>query len=147
MTEQTPHVNPNQPPVPAAQPVEPPLTVDEINALGGDLAPGEIGWVKLDEEGTPTGTASKEPPKTGDAEAYARVVGARPPKGEEVLTPSGAPITRHMNPDPQLWDAGMLARNPIPDMPPQEKKRQAAGQANPLVTGGNPTADTAHPQK
>jgi len=137
--------NTNQPPTAEQLPVEEPLTIEEINALAGDLKPGEIGWVKLDEEGTPTGAATKELPTDGGT--YARVVGARSGPSDEVLTPSGAPITRHMNPDPQTIDQGMMDRLGIkPEAKPaSEKKLEAAGRANPVVTGGNPPADTAHP--
>jgi hypothetical protein len=145
----TTNMNP-APPTAEQQPVEEPFTVEEINALAGDLKPGEIGWVKLDEEGTPTGAAVKEMPK--DDGSYAKVVGAKPAAAEEVLTPSGAPLTKHMNPDPQVPDLHEMARvrsggapAKPPEKPESEKKLEASGRANPLVTGGNPPADTAHP--
>jgi hypothetical protein len=101
------------------------FTMDEISALAGDLQPGEIGWVKLDENGTPTGAAVRESPFLGGdtaGETWARVVGTTTRKYDEIVTPSGAPVTRFMNPDPVLWDDGMLARNPIPAETEQSKQ-------------------------
>ena len=86
---------------------------EEIEKIGGDLFPGELAWVKLDEEGTPQGPAIREIPKRD--EVVARVFASPRAAWEDVVTPSGAPITKYMNPDPQMWDAGMLERNPIPD--------------------------------
>jgi len=99
------------------------LTHDEIKSLAGDLAPGEIGWVKLDGEGTPSGAAVRDiiglqKPE----EPYARVIGSPKVVADEIVTPSGAPVTKFMNPEPTLWDAGMLARNPIPPQPPEDKQ-------------------------
>jgi len=102
------------------------LTPDEIKSLAGDLLPGEIGWVKLDDQGTPTGAATKEIPPV-DGEPVARVIGSPTHKYDEIVTPSGAPVTKFMNPDPVLWDAGMLARNPV-----NEAEQKKADE----VTGG-----------
>jgi hypothetical protein len=96
------------------------FTKDEIKNLAGELQPGEVGWVELDEEGTPTGPARKEPPPPGTPTA--KVVGTLTTKMDEITTPTGAPITKHMNPDPELWDAGMLARNPPPEETEEQKK-------------------------
>jgi len=94
------------------------LTADEIKELAGDIQVGEVGWIKLDDEGKPVEAATAEYPfdegATND-QTFARVVGAPTHKYDEIVTPSGAPVTRFMNPDPVLWDAGMLARNPIPE--------------------------------
>lgn len=76
--------------------------------IGGDLAPGEVGYVVLDEDGAPSGSITKEPPAPGTP--CARVVGAHK-KGGEVLTPSGAPIGLQMNPQPDMHDAGLVERN------------------------------------
>ncbi len=92
------------------------LSDEEISSLAGDIQAGEVGFVKLDEEGTPTGEVLREMPLDPDG-SYARVIGSPQRKYDEIVTPSGAPVTRFMNPEPTLWDAGMLARNPItPDM-------------------------------
>jgi hypothetical protein len=92
------------------------LSDDEISSLAGDIQAGEVGFVKLDEEGTPTGAVLREMPLDPDG-SYARVIGSPQRKYDEIVTPSGAPVTRFMNPEPTLWDAGMLARNPItPEM-------------------------------
>ena len=94
------------------------LTADEIKNLAGDIQAGEVGWIRLDEEGSPVEPATAEYPfdegATND-QTFARVVGAPMRKYDEIVTPSGAPVTRFMNPEPVLWDAGMLARNPIPE--------------------------------
>jgi hypothetical protein len=86
---------------------------EEVNAMAGDIAPGELGWLKLDEDGTPSGTVIRRPSHPGGDEVVAPVVGTPTRKYDEITTPSGAPITRFMNPDTALWDAGMLARNPV----------------------------------
>jgi len=106
------------------------LTHDEIKNLAGDIGVGEIGWIKLDEEGKPIEPARMEYPfETGKGEeTFARVVGAPTHKYDEIVTPSGAPVTRFMNPDPMMWDEGMLARNPIPEEnKPKREDRLAAG--------------------
>lgn len=106
------------------------LTRDEIKNLAGDIGVGEVGWLKLDEEGQPVEPARMEYPfETGKAEeTFARVVGAPTHKYDEIVTPSGAPVTRFMNPDPIMWDEGMLARNPIPEEnKPKREGRLAAG--------------------
>lgn len=98
------------------------LTHDEIHSLAGDIGPGELGILKLDEEGKPTGTVLRDKAifeaRSKPEEPYATVIGTPTVKFDEIVTPSGAPISKFMNPDPALWDAGMIARNPIP--PPSE---------------------------
>jgi len=89
-----------------------PLTRDDVKALAGDLAFGELGYVELDEEGKPVGPAKRDYPEPG--KPIARVVGFGPRHYDEVVTPAGAPLTRQMNPNPDLWDDGMRARNPVP---------------------------------
>jgi hypothetical protein len=106
------------------------MTRDEIKNLAGDIIPGEVGWLKLDEEGTPVEPVEMDYPflegKTQD-QTFARVVGAPTHKYDEIVTPSGAPVTKFMNPEPTLWDEGMLARNPIPkeNLPKREDKLPA----------------------
>jgi hypothetical protein len=107
------------------------LKHDEIHALAGDIGPGELGLLKLDEEGHPQGTVIKgnrvfEARHNSD-DFYTTVISPVVPKLDDIVTPSGAPITKFMNPDPVLWDAGMLARNPPPP-PPKE--------GEPTVYGG-----------
>ena len=91
------------------------LTKEEIEGLAGDLGPGEVGYVKLDEEGTPTGEAVRKLPPAKDDQTWARVVGSPKVAYDDIVTPSGAPVTKFMNPEPSIWDAGMLARNPPPE--------------------------------
>jgi hypothetical protein len=113
---------PKGPPLPTSDPRgDTFLTHDEVSDLAGDVRPGEIAWIKLDEEGTPTGVATTEIPKTA-TESFARVVGAPSGKYDELVTPSGAPITRFMNPEAGMWDEGMLLRNPPPEETEESKK-------------------------
>lgn len=86
---------------------------DEVKGFLGELVPGEIGHIKLNEEGTPQGAAFRHIPHPD--EITAPVIAQVPVTPDDVTTPSGAPVTRHMNPDVAMWDAGMLARNPPPE--------------------------------
>lgn len=86
---------------------------DEIHGLAGDVGRGELGHISLDEHGTPTGSAFREIP--GPDDIYADVYGNPAVVFDDIVTPSGAPITKYMNPAVALWDAGMLARNPPPE--------------------------------
>jgi hypothetical protein len=118
------------------------FTSDEIKSMAGDIQPGEFGWLKLDENGTPVGSVDRESPfLAGEAtETYARVIGASTHKYDEIVTPSGAPVTKFMNPDPVLWDEGMLARNPIPEETERSKQFRAppgAPVVNQPVSYGN----------
>ncbi len=97
------------------------FSADELHEMRGDLLPGELGWIELDEEGEPTGEVSRDIPERG--KTVARVVGVLH-SYDEVVTPSGAPLTRHMNPEPSLWDDGMLARNPVPEADRDPDKEQ-----------------------
>jgi len=99
-----------QGPVEPFDPKEYALTRDEIKGLVGDLAPGEIAHLKLDDHGKPTGKAFREIPQKGDVTAPVMAPASVIP--DELVTPTGAPITKHMNPEPKMWDDGMLARNP-----------------------------------
>jgi hypothetical protein len=91
------------------------LTHDEIRSLAGDIGRGELGHLELDEEGHPTGSVFREIPKPD--QVTTTVIGNPAPQVDEIVTPSGAPVSKFMNPDPVLWDAGMLARNPQPEQP------------------------------
>ena len=84
----------------------------EVDAMVGELSSGEVGFIKLDDKGTPTGTAKDDPPKEG--EVVAAVMGTIRSTPDDLVTPSGAPITRFMNPTPSLWDENLLKRNPVP---------------------------------
>src|SRR5262245_48367680 len=68
-----------------------PISVEEANSMKGELKHGELGWVSLDEEGNPSGPATKEMPAEGPA---ARVMAHSPPSSAEMVTPTGAPITK-----------------------------------------------------
>jgi hypothetical protein len=91
------------------------LTHDEIKELAGDIVPGELAHLELDEEGKPTGPIFREIP--GPEDVTTTVIAPAQPRYDEIVTPSGAPVSKYMNPDPVLWDAGMLARNPPPEQP------------------------------
>lgn len=113
------------------------FTPEEVKQFLGDLKPGEVGWVELDDHGKPTGAATKEPPPPG--KPVARVVGAIRSVFDEVTTPTGAPITKHMNPEPTLWDEGMLARNPVPGTAtPPAGATQAKAQPAPAAHSAAP---------
>ena len=120
-------------PPPPAEPVKPvALNHDEIKSLIGDIHPGEIGHIKLDEEGNPTGAAFRDIPKGDDVTAA--VYGNPAVQFDDLVTPSGAPITKQMNPEPKLWDAGMLARNPPPEPTERQKRFSQPGAVNTPVT-------------
>jgi hypothetical protein len=77
--------------------------------MSGQLGHGEKGWVRLDEEGKPTGPATIDPPEVGTVAAP--VVGYFPEQADHLVTPSGAPITPNMQPMPDPRnDPGMEAR-------------------------------------
>jgi hypothetical protein len=103
------------------------LTHDEIKSLAGDIQPGELGFLKLDEEGKPTGTVITDVRDVYDETPKATVIANRIPVADEIVTPSGAPISKFMNPDTTLWDAGMLARNPPPKEDSDLKHRGPVG--------------------
>lgn len=105
-----------EPPEPVA------LTRDEIHGLAGDIQPGELAHIKLDEEGNPTGSILRGI-VSGD-DITAPVYGNPMVQFDDMVTPSGAPITKHMNPEPKLWDEGMLARNPPQEPDERQKKFQ-----------------------
>jgi hypothetical protein len=112
-----------------AKPLEPSgFTREEIKGLAGDLKHGEVGVVELDDQGTPKTARRLEDVAHEPGKPVANVIGVEPYKYDEVVTPSGAPLTKHMNPNPELWDAGMLARNPPPkDDTSKNGNRRVAG--------------------
>lgn len=68
---------------------------EELVALVGELLPGEMGFLPLDENGTPSGPATKV--QTEDPSVYVRA--GFTDQGESPLTTeSGAPITDNMEP-------------------------------------------------
>lgn len=77
-----------------------PLTRDEQQALLGELEPGESGWVPLDDKGRVTGPAQKGIPPVD--QPAARVIAPADTRPPLLATPSGAPVTKHMQPDPSL---------------------------------------------
>lgn len=89
------------------------FTHDEVSGLAGEVGRGELGHIHLDEHGTPHGSAFKKIPAPD--EVFADVYGNPAVVFDDIVTPSGAPITKFMNPSIPLWDAGMLARNPPPE--------------------------------
>jgi hypothetical protein len=91
------------------------LKHDEIKQLAGDIEPGELAHLHLDEEGRPQGTIFRGIPKPDEVSAV--VFSSPRSQFDDLVTPSGAPITKFMNPEPVLYDAGMTARNPPPEQP------------------------------
>jgi hypothetical protein len=101
------------------------LEHDEIKQLAGDIGRGELAHIRLNEHGDPTGQAFRDIPEADDVTAA--VYGTPMVQFDELVTPSGAPITKMMNPEPKLWDAGMLARNPPPKMTDRQKQFHQVG--------------------
>jgi hypothetical protein len=67
-------------------------------ALLGELKPGDIGYVALDEKGKPVGAATKFPPRDKPAAAVATIVPSVP---SVLATPAGAFLTdANMQPSP-----------------------------------------------
>lgn len=97
-----------------------PLSDEELEGLMGELEPGEEGWIPLSPEGEPTGPAQKgmAPP---DQLAHKVVAPVLPPR-PSITTPSGAPITNQMNPDPQATEKPKRDYNEIAE---QEAERRA----------------------
>jgi len=104
------------------------FTHDEIKGLVGDIQRGELAHIELNEEGTPTGHAFREIPHKD--QVVAPVAGTPMVQFDDLVTPSGAPLSKHMNPEVNLWDAGMLARNP-----PQEGGRPGDKPRGPIGGG------------
>ena len=102
-----------------------PFGLDEVKGLVGDIQRGEVAHIKLTPEGEPTGTAFRDLP--GPEDITAPVYGTPMVQFDDLVTPSGAPITKVMNPEPKLWDAGMLARNPVPEPDERQKKYRQMG--------------------
>lgn len=75
------------------------LTKDEQKGLVGELKPGDMGWLEIDEKGKPVGSATLEPPK-GKRAIPVEVPAI--PEVPDLMTPSGAHLLdNRMNPSPQ----------------------------------------------
>lgn len=85
------------------------------------LAIGQTGWLELDANGVPVAEALPDPPALGVPAIQVKGVAVDPtspfPTWAGLLTLTGAPVTDQMNAKAELWDAGMLDRNPIPAGP------------------------------
>lgn len=79
------------------------LTLDEQEALVGELEPGETGWVELDKDGKPKGKAKRGIPP---ADTPVAAVLVSPHFIRNIITtPAGAPLTNKMNTSPDLMSA------------------------------------------
>jgi hypothetical protein len=84
------------------------LPDDELKSLRGELEPGEAGFMPLDLDGTPRGASLREKPADDQLVAPVYVPALHP--SEELVTPTGAPITSIMNPDHSFVDATLKHR-------------------------------------
>lgn len=86
------------------------------------LSIGQSGWLILDLNGAPTGEPVLDQPELGTPAIQVIGVVSDPlaplPAYAGILTLTGAPITSQMSAQHELWDAGMLERNPIPEETP-----------------------------
>lgn len=74
------------------------LSYKEVEALVGELEPGDEGWLPLNEKGEITGPAKKGNAPIGTLSA--KVVMPIEERPHPLQTPSGAHIMHRMNPDP-----------------------------------------------
>lgn len=101
------------------------LSVDEQKAISVDekLGVGEVGFLPLDADGKPKGSVKidKTPgePEAAVVKPVARVY-------DEITTPSGAPLTTNMQPNPDHYDPGLAERNPAPKRMSDKEKESAA---------------------
>jgi hypothetical protein len=100
----------------------------ELRSLRGELEPGETGYVHLSEDGKPTGGARRERPN--DDEVVAPVYAPVPHPSDELVTPTGAPITTRMNPDHSFRDPALAARleSNYQDSPAHKRETERAKQ-------------------
>lgn len=92
------------------------LTKAEQEALVDDddeERSGTMYYILLDEFGQPTGKVQTDIPDDGTP--YAPAMGVASLRPEVLSTPSGAPITKNMNPAHSFIDPALLARNPPPN--------------------------------
>lgn len=76
------------------------LSVDEQEKFLGELKPGEAGYIPLNPDGTIAGPAKRGTPGEGELAARVMAVGTR--RADVLVTPSGAPLTVRMQPDPMI---------------------------------------------
>jgi len=93
----------------------------------------DIWYVYLDEEGHPTGSLMQEMPK-GDDKPFAPVTFTPSSPADVLMTPSGAPLTEHMNPLHSHYDAGLEERNPTPDIAAPKVGQKVAPKTPPKST-------------
>lgn len=102
---------------------------DQLRSLRGELKPGEQGYIPLDDQGKPHGSALRDRP--ADGEQIVAPVWAPPPHpSEELVTPSGAPITTRMNPDHSFRDPALAERleSNYRDSPAHKRETERAKQ-------------------
>lgn len=86
----------------------------DYDHLAGELVtPGQKGWLPLDEDGTPEGPATINPP-VAPALACAVVAVELPDGGIGLQTPTGAPITDEMVPNSDFRVPGTGGTAPLP---------------------------------
>jgi hypothetical protein len=102
---------------------------DELRSLRGELKHGEAGYVPLDDQGKPTGRAMPNRPEDGEQVVAPVYVPALHPS-EELVTPSGAPITSKMNPDHSFRDPALAERleSNYRDSPAHKRETERAKQ-------------------
>ena len=76
------------------------FTEQELEDLAANLKAGESGWLPLDEYGRVTGPAQTGVPPEG--QLAAKVVAIAAPIPRILQTPSGAPISKTMNPSSEF---------------------------------------------
>lgn len=96
------------------------LTIEEQTAIAEPHEQGDLLYIKISEDGEPTGEGLLDAPTDGTPVARAMVV--TPTEAPVVTTPTGAPLTNQMNPVTDLYDPALLERNPIPFLPIIEPK-------------------------
>lgn len=78
------------------------LSYEEAEALVGELEPGDEGYVPLNEKGEIIGAAKKGKPPEGVLAA--KVVAPVDSRPHPLQTPSGAHLSKRMNPQPALTE-------------------------------------------
>ena len=87
--------------------------------LIGELWPGALGWLPLDENGTPNGPATIEPPEDTDIPVCRVFANFAPNFDHDLLvTPSGGPITDRMIPNSERRVIYPPPPPPEPTVPP-----------------------------
>ena len=117
------------------------ISVEKQQAMiSEEVKVGSSGFIDLTDTGEPTGTihAEKTP---GKPQAAVSVTG--PKVYDEVTTPSGAPLTEIMNPNPDHYDPGFAQRNP-PEASPKAPEFPDKGGIAPGAYGSK-TPDYSKP--